>query len=799
MSRSKVNKIDPNNRFRQIKNDKMRFFIAWLLCRFLVIPLVFLLYRILNRVRIYGIENLRELEGGPFIICPNHTSAFDSWVGVEVVINHPRLLFTMDYYLCVLADLNRLGPDIFKILGVLCGVIPVDRKAGVDQYGLHDTVRILLEKKKKVLPIIYPEGTRSKTGRLSNKFKAGVGWIQAHSQVPVLPLYHCGYNKLPGIGKQLIVAFGKPLYFDEFKEKKELPGTWIKITSIIMDALRALEIKYHPEAIAEQKLLESGKNQYLNTSLHFVPLADIALKENTGKVEYNQDYWNTSLHKLETPIYLVKNENRLGLFETGSAKAKITSPDLKKLKGNPQLISILPGLNIQNLGSKEFQTVHGVRHSYCTAPLPFGISGKQMLSSLATAGFLPFFGSTGLNLGEIKNSLKQIRDRVGNKTFGVGISFVPYDKEREWQLILILIKLGIRHLWVSHYPYPTEALTFFRLNGIKQNSIGAIEPQNFIFARVSHLETVKRFVAHPPKNVVERLWQDGRISEQEKNLSCKIGLSEDIIVHGEGSGLGSNGSLNTLFPQIYQSVKIIQEDLTRNIRIGTSGGLSNPQAISAMFSLGADFVVTGSINQISAEANCSAKVKQMLAKAGSSDTAFVVSADPLEKGNNIQVLKYGTQFSVKANKLAKLYLKYGDLLNLPEKEKKVLEEGFFRCSLETAMNRANLIFKDLQFGENKKNKKESGLLLLFHLYLYESFLWAKEGTKNREMDYQIWVDQSIGSFNMWRNAVFSKSIEDISVTDIAERLLFCSGVLTRLQFLQAQGFEVPFDCYNIKI
>ena len=50
-------------------------------------------------------------------------------------------------------------------------------------------------------------------------------------------------------------------------------------------------------------------------------------------------------------------------------------------------------------------------------------------------------------------------------------------------------------------------------------------------------------------------------------------------------------------------------------RLGAAGGLGVPEAVAAAFVLGADFVLTGSINQCTAECGTSERVKDMLQQA----------------------------------------------------------------------------------------------------------------------------------------------------------------------------------------
>jgi len=79
--------------------------------------------------------------------------------------------------------------------------------------------------------LIFPEGQRSYDGNLQPA-KSGLGLIVARARVPVIPAYVYGtYNAMPRgrsliLPAKIIVAFGKPIYFDQIlksdKNKKEI-------------------------------------------------------------------------------------------------------------------------------------------------------------------------------------------------------------------------------------------------------------------------------------------------------------------------------------------------------------------------------------------------------------------------------------------------------------------------------------------------------------------------------------------------------------------------------------------------
>ncbi|MBY8854439.1 acyltransferase, partial [Saccharothrix sp. MB29] len=79
----------------------------------------------------------------------------------------------------------------------------------------------------------------------------------------------------------------------------------------------------------------------------------------------------------------------------------------------------------------------------------------------------------------------------------------------------------------------------------------------------------------------------------------------------------------------------------RRVRVGAAGGLGSPEAEAAVFLLGAEFVVTGSINQCTPEAGVSDDVKDLLAGLDVQDTAYAPAGDMFELGARVQVARRG--------------------------------------------------------------------------------------------------------------------------------------------------------------
>lgn len=224
-----------------LKPDDLRFDLTFAAQRAFMLPLVWFVFRVLNDVRVEGLEHFEEVEGESIILAPNHTSAWDSWVGTVWALSARKRFVDRESYTCVLAAPENVPTPALKLLTSLLGAIPVDRERGVEQFALQDTVRIMREGKRHVVLTVYPEGTRSRDGRLRQRGKAGIGWLVHETNAPVVPIYHHGATRMPGLGMNLRLKVGKPLRFDRYRDAAPGSATYRGITEEIMTSLRGLE------------------------------------------------------------------------------------------------------------------------------------------------------------------------------------------------------------------------------------------------------------------------------------------------------------------------------------------------------------------------------------------------------------------------------------------------------------------------------------------------------------------------------------------------------------------------------
>ena len=160
-----------------------------------------LVWHIRFRIRVIGRENLPK-EGG-FVLAPNHISAIDPVFVVIARFWGKRLLIMAK------EEILQVNP-VFTWMFRHVGVVGIERGRG--DVNVVDELIGNVQKGQGLL--IFPEGTRSKTGQVG-KVKSGAFVIASAAGVPMVP---CRIIYEPGRMKvfcRVRVCFGTPIPAEE--------------------------------------------------------------------------------------------------------------------------------------------------------------------------------------------------------------------------------------------------------------------------------------------------------------------------------------------------------------------------------------------------------------------------------------------------------------------------------------------------------------------------------------------------------------------------------------------------------
>ncbi len=413
-----------------------------------------------------------------------------------------------------------------------------------------------------------------------------------------------------------------------------------------------------------------------------------------------------------------------------------------------------------------------------------GIASEKMIVRLGQAGLIGFLGTGGWKPERIENAIQTIQKQLTpSQPYGINLLSNLYLPELEEKNIEIYLRYGIKHIEAAGYIQLTSAIVHYRVKGLALDESGKIVPQNTIMAKISRPEVARLFMSPPPQPIVQKLLKDGKITQSQARWSEKIPMADDICVEADSGGHTDQGVAYVLMPAIlYLREEMMQKfQYLYKIRVGAAGGIGTPEAAAAAFVLGADFILTGSINQCTVEAGTSDAVKEILQNIQVQDTEYAPAGDMFELGAKVQVVKKGLFFPARANKLYDLYRLHNSLEEIEEKTKEQLQSKYFHKSFEEIWQDVEKYYPEEELRIARINPKRK-MALIFRWYFGYATRLAMKGDAEHKVDYQIFCGPSLGAFNQWVQKKPMADWHNRHVDEIAELLMKNTAELLNQRF-----------------
>ena len=466
------------------------------------------------------------------------------------------------------------------------------------------------------------------------------------------------------------------------------------------------------------------------------------------------------------------------------------------------VLASLPPLYPEWLGDRSFAEVHNLRFPYVAGAMANGIATVELVSELARHGFLGFFGAAGLSPGRVEAAVDRLQRELGSLSWGSNLIHSPAEPALEDTIAALYLQRGVRCVEASAYMALTPAVVRYACTGLSRDSSGRIQRQNHLIAKVSREEVARRFLEPPSTELLSTLRERGQLTATEAELAAQLPLAEDITVEADSGGHTDNRPLTALLPTIAHLRDQIAaaRGYVRPIRIGAAGGLGTPSALAAAFALGAAYVQTGSINQACVESGLGERGRAMLADAEMADVIMAPAADMFELGVDVQVLRRGSLFAVRARKLYELYRAWPALEAIPSFERDKVERDILRGSFEQAWvsTRSFWMGRDPAQVQRAEADPKHRMALVFRAYLGLSSRWAIDGVDERAADFQIWCGPAMGAFNSWTRGSFLEAASQRNVVQVALNLMEGAAVVTRAQQLRSFGLAIPASGFDFR-
>ncbi|MBD2626029.1 PfaD family polyunsaturated fatty acid/polyketide biosynthesis protein [Trichormus variabilis] len=511
---------------------------------------------------------------------------------------------------------------------------------------------------------------------------------------------------------------------------------------------------------------------------------------NINSVSFDAEGIKFKLRNLEKPCYIVKKEEQIGVTNEGHIV-----PINHGNQAQIETLITVPSLAIQQLGDPSFLDFYGVKYAYATGAMAQGIASEELVIALGKERILSSFGAGGLSPHRVESAINRIQQALQQKPYAFNLLHSPSEPAIERRSVDLYLQYQVRIIEASAFLDLTDNIVYYRAAGLSLNSANQIEIKNKVIAKVSRREVATKFLQPAPVKILKQLVQQGLISELQATLAEKIPMADDITVEADSGGHTDNRPLICLLPSILELRDEIQTKYCyqQPVRIGVAGGISTPQSALAAFMMGAAYVVTGSINQSCIEAGTSQYTKELLAQSEMADVMMAPAADMFEMGVKLQVLKRGTLFPLRAQKLLELYKNYNSIEEIPPAEREKLEKQILKKTVQEVWQETVTYLSQRNPEKLSKALSNSKLkmALIFRWYLGLSSRWSNTGEKGREIDYQIWCGPAMGSFNDWVRGSYLSESKNRKVVDIADHIMTGAAFLYRIQSLKIQGLKIP--------
>lgn len=525
-----------------------------------------------------------------------------------------------------------------------------------------------------------------------------------------------------------------------FKEKT--------VTAILLNVSGSFHSRYMQE-------IEKEFLHYLKT-IPFQPLKTPVISNVTAKKMEDSNLITLLSKQISHPVYWkqsIANLTEMGVRQFHEVQSQILSKMIREIQSTKKAAS-------------SFCELFRVKHAYVSGSMYRGIASPALVIRMAKAGYLSFYGTGGLSKEKIKEDILTIQKAISSEhSFGANLLANFLQPHKEMETVELFLQLGIRIIEASAFVTITPALALFAIKGLYRNHHGHISSRHHIFAKISRPATAHMFMNSVPEKLIQELLSSGKITQEETTMALNYPVSTCICPEGDSGGHTDRKQLAPLLLSTLQIRKEMQNRFPHvKFFIGAAGGLGDPLSIKLCFTLGADFVLTGSINQCSIEAGTSDKAKDLLQVMGIEDTDYTIAGDMFEIGAKIQVLKKGVLFPARANTLYNIYTLFNSLEEIPHHMRTMLEEHFFRMSFVEAANEV-----EQYFGRAKNAKGK--MSVLFRWYLHAANEWAIHGEPDRVIDYQIHTGPALGLFNQWVKGLPQESWRNRHVDWIADALM----------------------------
>lgn len=269
------------------------------------------------------------------------------------------------------------------------------------------------------------------------------------------------------------------------------------------------------------------------------------------------------------------------------------SVEVLKNKGVDEFIQAGPGNVVSNLVSTidkeltelnikqeksnkeiDYKLQYNTKLNYMISGKNYHIGTKEMVVTSLRKNIISFLATDHKSIEEISKEIKTINAlNIKTKTkYGLSIS-MNSSEERLKKIFEICESNRINYIEINSCVDISKELVEFKLKGISVTEKGPVF-QNKIFINSFVPELIKNFVGEPPKNLIEELLSEGKVTKEQSKFGKKNSLASCLVL--DNNEASDSNLVRLLIPIIRQEINKLNIKNYDKCYLGVLEGFSTP-------------------------------------------------------------------------------------------------------------------------------------------------------------------------------------------------------------------------------
>ncbi len=238
----------------------------------------------------------------------------------------------------------------------------------------------------------------------------------------------------------------------------------------------------------------------------------LAWEGEKGVVYFSSEDMRRALLELDSPLWAVEQQGRIGLAVGGKA-----CPAGAGL----EVLGFAPAVSLERLGDPSFCKTYGTRYAYYAGAMANGISSDSFVIALGKAGYMGSYGAGGVSPKRIEAAIQNIQAALPEGPYAFNLLNSPNEPALEQNAVDLYLKHGIHVIEASAYLAMTAPLVQYRVAGLIQAADGSVVIGNRVIGKISRLEMAQRFLDPAPADILSKLVAEGKITPQQAELALQ--------------------------------------------------------------------------------------------------------------------------------------------------------------------------------------------------------------------------------------------------------------------------------------